>query len=88
MAEGYINLFLNEHEGTNRPHYKLSFKIDGVDHEAALWPNREGKAGFSGKYKPKGESAPRQESVATGALEEVQKHFSAAKLIPKEKLPF
>lgn len=53
MAEGYINLFINEHEGTNKPHYKGLFKIDGIDHEFALWPAREGKKGFSGKYKPK-----------------------------------
>lgn len=56
--EGYINLFLNEHENTNRPHYKLLFKIDGVEHEAALWPNKEGKVGFSGKYKPKQPKEP------------------------------
>ncbi len=53
MAEGYVNLFLNEHEGTNKPHYKGYFKIDGVDHEFALWPAKEGKKGYSGKYKPK-----------------------------------
>ena len=54
MAEGYLNLFVQEdYAGTNRPHYKGFFKIDGIDHEFALWPNREGKKGFSGKFKPK-----------------------------------
>ena len=55
MSEGYVNLFQNEHEGTNRPHYKGYIKIDGVDHEFALWPNKDGKKGYSGKYKPKQE---------------------------------
>lgn len=55
--EGYINLFLNEHEGTNRPHYKGYLKIDGVDHEFALWPAKDRKKGFTGKYKLKQEYA-------------------------------
>ena len=51
--EGYVNLFVQENvSGTNRPHYKGYLKIDGVDHEFALWPNKDGKQGFSGKYKP------------------------------------
>lgn len=60
--EGYVNLFINDHEGTNKPHYKGYFKIDGVDHEFALWPAKEGKKGFSGKYKPK---TPKEESSNT-----------------------
>jgi hypothetical protein len=51
--EGYVNLFSNEHEGTNKPHFKGFIKIDGIEHEFALWPNKDGKKGFSGKYKPK-----------------------------------
>lgn len=80
--EGYMNLFLNEHEGTNRPHYKLIFKIDGVDHEAALWPAKEGKKGFTGKYKPK---QPKEEdSNVTQA--DAQEAWDKAKtaLTPKE----
>lgn len=53
MAEGCVNLFENDHDNTNRPHFKGYLKIDGVDHEFALWPNKDGKKGFSGKYKPK-----------------------------------
>lgn len=86
MSEGYVNLFANEHEGTNRPHFKGYIKIEGVDHEFALWPNKDGKKGYSGKYKPKQEpshgleqnyapSEPRRETVETGAL-------------PEEKIPF
>lgn len=81
--EGYINLFLNEHEGTNRPHYKLLFKIDGVDHEAALWPQKDGKKGFTGKYKLKQE--PTGDPSATQAY--VQKSWDAAQaaLTPKKE---
>ena len=51
--EGFITLFDNTPAEGNRPHYKGYFKIDGVDHEFALWPSKSGKKGFSGKYKPK-----------------------------------
>ena len=51
--EGFINLFVSDNTEGNKPHYKLLFKIDGVDHEAALWPAKNGKKGFVGKYKPK-----------------------------------
>jgi hypothetical protein len=73
MTEGYVNLFIQEdYAGTNRPHYKGFMKIDGVDHEFALWPNREGKKGFSGKYKPKqfvepSEPAPQPVEAAPNA---------------------
>ena len=53
MSEGYITLFDNTPAEGNRPHYKGYLKIDGVEHEFALWPAKEGKRGFSGKYKPK-----------------------------------
>lgn len=53
--EFYINLFPNEHEGTNKPHFKALFKIDGVDHECAFWPAKEGKKGYVGKAKLKQE---------------------------------
>lgn len=57
--EGYINLFDNNYsEGSNRPHFKGFLKIDGIEHEFALWPNREGKSGYSGKYKPKQPKEP------------------------------
>lgn len=55
--EGYINLFVVEDTQNNRPHYRGNLKIDGVKHEFALWPNRDGKQGFSGKYKIKPEDA-------------------------------
>jgi hypothetical protein len=58
--EGYINLFINDYksDGDNKPNFKGYLKIDGVDHEFALWPNREGKQGYSGKYKPKNTPEP------------------------------
>ena len=80
MAEGYINLFEQEDfAGTNRPHYKGYLKIDGVDHEFALWPAKDGKKGFSGKYKPKQErpapAEPKPQSVSAQQLDD-------------EKIPF
>ena len=96
MAEGYINLFINEHEGTNRPHYRALFKIDGVEHEAAFWPAKEGKKGFSGKYKPK--VAKEVESNVTQAdadkvwadAEKLlqPKPVPVAEILPDEKIPF
>ena len=89
MAEEYINLFpQDDYAGTNRPHYKGFLKIDGVDHEFALWPAKEGKKGFSGKYKPK--QAKQQESSATGAIvEEAKKQFPGAKEVPlDDPIPF
>lgn len=82
MSEFYINLFAQEdYAGTNRPHFRATLKIDGVDHECALWPNKDGKKGFSGKAKPKVPYVKPQESVETGALEEVQRHFPGAKAV-------
>lgn len=53
MSEGYVNLFICDDTSGNKPSFKGFFKIDGVDHEFALWPAKDGKKGFSGKYKPK-----------------------------------
>jgi hypothetical protein len=88
MAEGYINLFVqDDYAGTNRPHYKGFLKIDGVEHEFALWPAREGKKGFSGKYKPK--QAKPVETEATGAIvEEAQKVFPGASVLPDDEIGF
>ncbi len=73
MAEFYINLFEQEdYAGTNRPHYKALFKIDGVEHECAFWPNKDGKKGFSGKAKLKQVKEKPAETVAQ----------------PEEKIPF
>lgn len=68
--EGYVNLFDNEHDGTNRPHFKGYIKIDGIDHEFALWPNKDGKKGYSGKYKPKASVAEKQNSMADAIKEQ------------------
>lgn len=86
MTEFYINLFEQEdYASTSRPHYKALFKIDGVEHECAFWPAKDGKKGFSGKAKPKVAYAKPQETVETGAIvEEVQKHFPGA----EELIPF
>ena len=53
MSEGYINLFMCDDTSGNKPTFKGFMKIEGVDHEFALWPNKNGKKGFSGKYKVK-----------------------------------
>ena len=52
MPTGYVTLFVNQPDG-NKPHFKGYIKIDGVDHEFALWPAKDGKKGFTGKYAPK-----------------------------------
>ena len=79
MVEFYINLFEQEdYAGTNRPHYKALFKIDGVEHEYAFWPNKDGKKGLSGKAKPKVPYQPK-ESASTGAIvKEAKKVFPGA----------
>lgn len=82
MAEFYINLFEQEdYAGTNRPHYKALFKIDGVDHECAFWPNKDGKKGFSGKVKPK------QAKPISSLIDEVKKQFPGAD-VTIEPIPF
>lgn len=83
MAEGYLNLFINDYhqDGDNKPHYKGFLKIDGVEHEFALWPNKDGKKGFSGKYKPKGEQTYYGSGEPSGAqkiVEEAKKVFPGA----------
>ena len=86
MAEFYINLFEQEdYAGTNRPHYKALFKIDGVEHECAFWPNKDGKKGFSGKAKPK---VPYGKPAAGNAIvEEAKKVFPEAE-VDSDLIPF
>jgi hypothetical protein len=65
--EGYVNLFDNRPVEGNKPAFRGYFKIDGVEHEFALWAAKEGKKGFSGKYKPKEtrqEQTPHNEAKA------------------------
>lgn len=59
MAEGKITLFQSEDTTGNKPHYNGYIDIDGVAHQFAVWPARSGN-GFSGKYKPKGETQQSQ----------------------------
>lgn len=54
MPEFFINLFDNRPADGKRPHFNILCRIDGVEHECALWPAKDGKKGFSGKMKPKG----------------------------------
>ena len=80
MAEGYMSLFVQEDfAGTNRPHYKGYIKIDDVDHEFALWPAKEGKKGFTGKYKPK-----QIKDTESSIVKEAKKIFPGAEV----KRPF
>lgn len=55
--EGFLNVFECEDKSGKRPHYRAMFKIDGVEHEAGLWPkeDRNGKTYFTGKFQPKQE---------------------------------
>ena len=63
--EGYVNLFDNRPVEGNKPAFKGYFKIDGVEHEFALWAAKDGKKGFSGKYKPKeAKQTPHNEAKA------------------------
>ncbi|MDZ4858051.1 MAG: hypothetical protein SGI88_03640 [Candidatus Hydrogenedentes bacterium] len=66
MAEGFINLFAQQDTTGNKPHFRVLFKLDGVDHEGAVWPAKDGKKGFSGRFKPKQartDSAPADDAV-------------------------
>lgn len=71
MSEGYVSLFANEDTGGNKPHFKGYIKIEGVEHEFALWPAKEGKKGFNGKYKPKTAKEARQEIKQMSQSEEI-----------------
>ncbi len=64
--EFYINLYEQNDKSGNRPHYRALMRIDGVQHECAFWPNKDGKAGFSGKTKVKEakEQTPHNEAKA------------------------
>jgi len=86
MAEGYVNLFINDYhkDGDNKPHYKGFLKIDGVEHEFALWPAKEGKKGFSGKYKPK--QPKESESNVTQSDADKAWAQAAATLAPKPEV--
>jgi hypothetical protein len=53
MPEFFINLFDNRPAEGKRPHFTILCRIDGVEHECALWPAKDGKKGFSGKMKEK-----------------------------------
>jgi hypothetical protein len=72
--EGYVNLFENSDKTGNKPHFKGYLKIDGVDHEFALWPAKEGKKGFSGKYKVKAEkeAKPEEKSAPKATFDDSQ----------------
>ena len=64
----FVTLFDNTPAKDNRPHYKGYLKIDGAEHEFALWPSKSGK-GFTGRAKPKeakktGEQTPHNEAKA------------------------
>ena len=87
MAEFYINLFeQQDYAGTNRPHFKALFKIDGVEHECAFWPNKDGKKGLSGKAKPK---VPYGNPQAAGTIvDEVKKQFPGATEVDSDAIPF
>lgn len=54
MSEGKINFYQCDDTSGNKPHYRGYVEIDGVVHELAVWPAKNGK-GFSGQYRPKGE---------------------------------
>ena len=53
MRDGQAFLFANKAEG-NKPVFKGSLKLDGVEYELAYWPSKSGKEGsFSGTVKKK-----------------------------------
>ena len=67
MSEGFVNLFMCDDTSGNKPTFRGNLKIEGVYHEFALWPAKNGKKGFSGKYKPK---TQRQESTSNESVPE------------------
>lgn len=82
MSEGYITLLPLIPEGT-KPFYRGFIKIDGVDHEFALWPAKDGKKGFVGKYKPKEDrpSSPQKREVSPETQKDLDKLYG-------EEIPF
>lgn len=85
MVEFYINLFEQEdYVGTNRPHYKVLFKLDGIEHECAFWPAKEGKKGYVGKAKPRQPRSDKPKETAETIVEEIKKEFPNAEI----KRPF
>jgi hypothetical protein len=85
MAEGYITLFQNEPDG-NKPHFKGFIKIDGVDHEFALWPAKEGKKGYSGKYKPR--TAREVPPEAQQGIQQLERKAGASASVLSDEIPF
>lgn len=83
MPEGYISIFQVTDTSNNRPHFKGFIKIDGVDHDFAVWPSRTGK-GYTGKYKPKQAQAKPETPPPTP--EEIMQH--AVKEIDAGEIPF
>lgn len=81
MSEGYINLYENDDKSGNRPHFKATFKIGDVWHEAALWPARDGKKGFSGKYKIQEKRIPKE---AQEGIKQLQRTVSTL----DDEIPF
>jgi len=79
--EFYINLFQQEDTSNNRPHFRALMTIDGVKHECAIWPNKDGKQGYSGKVKVKEEYTPRPNAAEALAAE-------AKKVFEGDEVPF
>lgn len=61
--EGFIDLYESTDKTGNKPHYRGFLKINGEKHEFALWPAKEGRKGFSGKYKPHVEREKTEETA-------------------------
>lgn len=56
--EGFIDIFECEDKSGKKPHFKGYIKINGENHEFAVWPSQKHR-GYSGKYKPKVERSPK-----------------------------
>jgi hypothetical protein len=84
--EFFINLFDNRPAEGKRPHFTILCRIDGVEHECALWPAKDGKKGFSGKLKPK-EARVSQHSEAKANAYQPEPAPSAGALLDDE-IPF
>lgn len=86
--EGYLNLYENEDRSGNRPHFKATFKIGEVWHEAALWPAREGKKGFSGKYKAQGKAVSKETQAELEKLYQEPTPPTVTSTLLDDEIPF
>ena len=81
--EMWLNLFEQDDKTGKKPHFKILCRdAEGVEHEAAFWPAKEGKKGYSGKLMPKEAYNPTPHNEAKANA------FQPEHDVPAEEIPF